>query len=409
MESLSKLSHDPLQHTTTLPSTLLSQQLHSIFLELLSFSAVILIASIEAFFILHQWKPIFHFLFLCSFTLFFILKLFLSKPPPVYLVDFSCFKPPSFCRIPFSSFLENASLFQFHDAESLSFMAKVLTTSGQSEETCVPPSFHYIPPKTHLRESIKEVHMVLFPIMEDLLSKTNLSPRDIDILIVNCSGFCHCPSLSSIIINKYSMRSDIKSYTLSGMGCSASALAIDMAQSLLNIHRNSYALVLSTEILSSGWYSGNDRTKLPLNCLFRTGSAAILLSNRKEAKKYSKYKLFRTLRTQRAFDDKAYLSAFREEDSEDYFRLAPGKSVGLLKVPFTIRATSYTKGPDGNVAAPRTRTTLSPHREPFITLDSASFFVPPAPPYQDFLRTPGKLGFRVKQPHGRVARAVLPC
>ena len=72
---------------------------------------------------------------------------------------------------------------------------------------------------------------------------------------------------------------------------------------------------------------------------------------------------------------------FREEDSEDYFRLAPGKSVGLLKVPFTIRATSYTKGPDGNVAAPRTRTTLSPHREPFITLDSASFFVLPAPPY----------------------------
>lgn len=316
MESLSKLSHDPLQHTTTLPSTLLSQQLHSIFLELLSFSAVILIASIEAFFILHQWKTIFHFLFLCSFILFFILKLFLSKPPPIYLVDFSCFKPPSFCRIPFSSFLENASLFQFHDAESLSFMAKILTTSGQSEETCVPPALHYIPPKTHLRESVKEVHMVLFPVMEDLLSKTGLSPRDIDILIVNCSGFCHCPSLSSIIINKYSMRSDIKSYTLSGMGCSASALAIDMAQSLLKIHRNSYALVLSTEILSSGWYSGNDRTKLPLNCLFRTGSAAILLSNRKEAKKYSKYKLFRTLRTQRAFDDKAYLSAFREEDSE---------------------------------------------------------------------------------------------
>ena len=46
-------------------------------------------------------------------------------------------------------------------------------------------------------------------------------------------------------------------------------------------------------------------------------------------------------------------SDFREEDSEDYFRLAPGKSVGLLKVPFTIRATSYTKGPDGNVAEVR--------------------------------------------------------
>ncbi|KAG5440184.1 hypothetical protein PCANB_001753 [Pneumocystis canis] len=35
-------------------------------------------------------------------------------------------------------------------------------------------------------------------------------------------------------------------------------------------------------------------------------------------------------------------SDFRIEDSPNYFRLAPGKSVGLLKVPFPIKATSYT-------------------------------------------------------------------
>ena len=34
-------------------------------------------------------------------------------------------------------------------------------------------------------------------------------------------------------------------------------------------------------------------------------------------------------------------SDFREIDSKDYFRLAPGKAVGLLKVPFPIRATSF--------------------------------------------------------------------
>ncbi|KAI9760232.1 MAG: hypothetical protein M1835_000214, partial [Candelina submexicana] len=36
-------------------------------------------------------------------------------------------------------------------------------------------------------------------------------------------------------------------------------------------------------------------------------------------------------------------SDFREEDSKDYFRLAPGKAVGLLKVPFPIRATTFSK------------------------------------------------------------------
>ncbi|KAK9449536.1 tRNA synthetases class I, catalytic domain-containing protein [Limtongia smithiae] len=39
-------------------------------------------------------------------------------------------------------------------------------------------------------------------------------------------------------------------------------------------------------------------------------------------------------------------SDFREEDSADYFRLAPGKSVGLLKVPYTVRVTSFTKDPE---------------------------------------------------------------
>ena len=36
---------------------------------------------------------------------------------------------------------------------------------------------------------------------------------------------------------------------------------------------------------------------------------------------------------------------FREEDSKDYFRLAPGKTVGLLNVPHPIKATSFTKDP----------------------------------------------------------------
>ncbi|KAF2315723.1 hypothetical protein GH714_040255 [Hevea brasiliensis] len=201
------------------------------------------------------------------------------------------------------------------DSESVAFMSKILTSSGQSEETYLPPALHDIPPKTNQNESIKEVQMVLFPIVEDLLSKTRVSPGDIDILIVNCSGFCPSPSLSSIIINKYSMRDDIKSYNLSGMGCSAGAISVDLAHTILKIHKNAYALVLSTEVLSTGWYSGNERAKLLLNCLFRMGSAAILLTNKNEAKNSSKYKLFCTVRTQRAFENNAYYSAFREEDS----------------------------------------------------------------------------------------------
>lgn len=37
---------------------------------------------------------------------------------------------------------------------------------------------------------------------------------------------------------------------------------------------------------------------------------------------------------------------FREVDSKDYFRLAPGKTVGLFKAPYPIKATSFTKDGD---------------------------------------------------------------
>uniref|UniRef100_A0A060TBF6 glutamine--tRNA ligase n=1 Tax=Blastobotrys adeninivorans TaxID=409370 RepID=A0A060TBF6_BLAAD len=51
------------------------------------------------------------------------------------------------------------------------------------------------------------------------------------------------------------------------------------------------------------------------------------------------------------FTNKLYVdrSDFREEASKDYFRLAPGQSVGLLKVPHNIRVTSFKKDADGKV------------------------------------------------------------
>lgn len=42
-------------------------------------------------------------------------------------------------------------------------------------------------------------------------------------------------------------------------------------------------------------------------------------------------------------------SDFREVDSKDYFRLAPGKATGLLKVPYPIKATTFTKDEKTNL------------------------------------------------------------
>ncbi|XP_042510463.1 3-ketoacyl-CoA synthase 5-like [Macadamia integrifolia] len=299
-----------------LPHNLQTKHVQSLLFSFIRLTTFLIAIFMEAFIFLYNLNLISHLLPLSCLFAFFAFERFLTRSHGTYLVDFSCFKPPSFCRVPSSTFIEHTSMFECFNKESVSFMSKIIASSGQGEETYLPPVLHYIPPRTHHQESINEAQMVLFPAMDDLLSKTKISPHDIDILIVNCSAFCPSPSLSSIVINRYSMRSDIKSFNLSGMGCSASAIGVDLANNLLKIHKNSFAIVLSTEIVSTGWYPGNDRSKLLLNCVFRMGSAAILLTNKKEAKCRSKYKLLRSIRTQRAFDDKGYMSAMREEDSK---------------------------------------------------------------------------------------------
>ena len=50
---------------------------------------------------------------------------------------------------------------------------------------------------------------------------------------MNCSLFNPTPSLSAMVVNHFGMRPDIKSYNLSGMGCSAGIISIGLARELL--------------------------------------------------------------------------------------------------------------------------------------------------------------------------------
>lgn len=253
---------------------------------------------------------------LCSsFLIIFVSTVyFMSKPRTVYLVDYSCYKPPVTCRVPFSSFMEHSRLILKDNPKSVEFQMRILERSGLGEETCLPPAIHYIPPTPTMESARNEAQMVIFTAMEDLFKNTGLKPKDIDILIVNCSLFSPTPSLSAMIINKYKLRSNIKSYNLSGMGCSASLISVDVVRDLLQVHPNSNAVIISTEIITPNYYKGNERAMLLPNCLFRMGGAAILLSNRKSDRWRAKYKLCHLVRTHRGADDKSYNCVMEQED-----------------------------------------------------------------------------------------------
>ncbi|KAJ4710523.1 3-ketoacyl-CoA synthase [Melia azedarach] len=255
---------------------------------------------------------------LCSsfFIIFVATVYFMSKPRTIYLVDYACYKPPVTCRVPFSTFMEHSRLILKNNPKSVEFQMRILERSGLGEETCLPPAIHYIPPTPTMEAARGEAELVIFSAMDSLFQKTGLKPKDVDILIVNCSLFSPTPSLSAMVINKYKLRSNIKSFNLSGMGCSAGLISIDLARDLLQVHPNSNAVVVSTEIITPNYYKGNERAMLLPNCLFRMGGAAILLSNRRRDGSRAKYRLVHVVRTHKGADDKAYRCVFEEEDKE---------------------------------------------------------------------------------------------
>jgi predicted naringenin-chalcone synthase len=134
-------------------------------------------------------------------------------------------------------------------------------------------------------------------------------------LIINCSLFSPTPSLCAMVSSHFGMRSDISTFNLSGMGCSASLISIDLAKQLLNSRRNAKALVVSTEILTPNFYHGNDRGFLIQNTLFRCGGAAIVLSNSWSDGQRAWYKLLHTVRVQ-GTGEAAYECVYETEDSE---------------------------------------------------------------------------------------------
>ncbi|KAJ7514223.1 hypothetical protein O6H91_23G033900 [Diphasiastrum complanatum] len=239
---------------------------------------------------------------------------FMSRPRLVYLVDFACYKPGNERKCPKSLFMECSTLAGVFTDGNLEFQRKIVERSGLGEETYLPPAVLRNPPNPCMREARLEAETVMFGALDELFHKTGVKPKDIGILVVNCSLFNPTPSLSAMIVNRYKMRGNIHSFNLGGMGCSAGIISIDLAKDLLQVYRNSYAIVVSMENITLNWYLGNDKSMLVSNCIFRMGGAAILLSNKRSEARRAKYEMVHTVRTHKGADDKCFDCVYQRED-----------------------------------------------------------------------------------------------
>lgn len=169
--------------------------------------------------------------FVASLVNYFIM----SRPSNVYLVDFAAYKPNLSCLCTNEMLIDRAQRIGFISEENMKLVEKIVERSGLGPKTYVPESLLAIPPRLTLDEARNETDTVFFGAVDELLEKTGVQPKDIGILVVNCCLFSPTPSLCDSIVNRYKLRGNILTYNLSGMGCSAGVLAVDLAKQLLQV------------------------------------------------------------------------------------------------------------------------------------------------------------------------------
>ncbi|OMO58851.1 Very-long-chain 3-ketoacyl-CoA synthase [Corchorus capsularis] len=235
------------------------------------------------------------------------------------MLGFECYKAPDDRKLDTEACVKVVLRNQNLGLEQYRFLLKTIVSSGLGEETYGPRNVldgrEEFPSD---KDAHSEMDEIMFETLDKLFAKTGVSPSEIDILVVDVSLFSPSPSLTSRIINRYKMRDDIKSFSLSGMGCSASVVAVDLVQRLFKTYKNQFAIVVSTESIGTHWYCGKEKSMMLSNCLFRAGGASILLTNKQALKNQALFKLNCAVRTNIGYDDEAYKCCIQVEDDEGY-------------------------------------------------------------------------------------------
>ncbi|KAK7404629.1 hypothetical protein VNO78_05584 [Psophocarpus tetragonolobus] len=237
-----------------------------------------------------------------------------------YILNYQCYKPPKERMLGTEFCGRLIKRTQNLGPSEYRFLLKAIVNSGIGEQTYAPRNiFEGREGSPTLMDGIGEMEEFFNDTIGKLLDNSKVSPSEIDVLVVNISMLASVPSLSSRIINHYKMRHDVKVYNLSGMGCSASLISLDIIKNIFKTHPNTLALLIASESLSPNWYTGSDRSMILANCLFRSGGCAVLLTNKRSLQPQALLKLKCLVRTHHGSRDDAYGCCIQCED--DHGRL----------------------------------------------------------------------------------------
>jgi alkylresorcinol/alkylpyrone synthase len=108
--------------------------------------------------------------------------------------------------------------------------------------------------------------------------EAGLSAEEIDGLVIStCTGYL-CPGLTSYVVERLGLRSDVLAFDLVGQGCAAALPNWRLAEALLSAGSCQHVLSICVEVSSAAMYLDNDPGVLISACLFGDGAGAAVLS-----------------------------------------------------------------------------------------------------------------------------------
>ncbi|XP_062209282.1 3-ketoacyl-CoA synthase 12-like [Phragmites australis] len=245
-----------------------------------------------------------------------------------YLLDYVCHKPSGERKVSTEiagNVIERNKRLGLPDYR---FLLRVIVRSGIGEETYCPRNIleHREDSPTH-QDALDEMDAFFDEAIAELFAKSGFGPQDVDVLVFNVSMLSPAPSLASRIVRRYGMRKDVAAYNLTGMGCSAGLISLDLARKALRTRPRALALVVSSESIAPNWYSGTDKSMMLANCLFRCGGSAVLITNDPALRGRAKMELRCLVRANIAANDDAHACALQREDAEGRVGISLSKAL----------------------------------------------------------------------------------
>ena len=135
-----------------------------------------------------------------------------------------------------------------------------------------------IDPNTLARRFLRHAPLLAAQAGARALSAAEVTPAQIDAVVVStCTGYL-CPGLSGHVIERLALRGDVQAFDLVGQGCGAALPNLQLGQALLASGRFEHVLSVCVEVSSAAMYLDNDAGVLISACLFGDGAGAAVLS-----------------------------------------------------------------------------------------------------------------------------------